>query len=174
MRVALEKVNGVSQGACFPFRAGFQCGVNRLVFAPDGTLFVGQTNRGWGSLGGKPFGLQRVTYTGVEPLDIHHVALTKTGFDLTFTKPIDPATLAVPVESYTYIYSSAYGCPETDRRAEPAAGSRLSADGKTLSVAVANLRPGRVYALRPEAIRTAAGEKLLHPEAYYTLNELVR
>ncbi|HEX4613950.1 MAG TPA: hypothetical protein VH092_37560 [Urbifossiella sp.] len=176
MRVALEKVNGVFQGACIPFRAGFQCGVNRLVFAPDGSLFVGQTNRGWGSLGGKPFGLQRVTYTGTEPLEIHHVALTRTGFDLTFTKPVDPASAAavVPVESYTYVYSSAYGCPETDRRSEPVTGSRLSADGKTLSLDVSTLRPGRVYAFRPDAVRTAGGEKLLHAEAYYTLNELVR
>jgi hypothetical protein len=176
MRVAMEKVNGVFQGACFPFRAGFQCGVNRLVFAPDGSLFVGETNRGWGSLGGKPYGLQRVTYTGVEPFEIHHVTLTKTGFDLVFTKPVDPAAAAaaVPVESYTYVYSSAYGCPETDRRSEQVTATRLSADGKTLSLDVPGLRPGRVYALRPDAIRPAAGEKLLHSEAYYPLNQLVR
>jgi len=176
MRVALEKVNGVYQGACFPFRSGFQSGVNRLAFAPDGSLLAGQTNRGWGSAGGRPYGLQRVAYTGTVPAEIHHVTLTKTGFDLTFTKPIDPASAAkaVPVESYTYVYSSAYGCPETDRRAEPVTASRLSADARTLSLAVAGLRPGRVYALRPEAIRTATGERLLHPEAYYTLNQLAR
>ncbi len=176
MRVALEKVNGVYQGACFPFRSGFQSGVNRLAFAPDGSLLAGQTNRGWGSAGGRPYGLQRVAYTGTVPPEIHHITLTKGGFDLTFTQPIDPATAAkaVPVESYTYIYSSAYGCPETDRRAETVTASRLSADGLTLSLAVPGLRPGRVYALRPEAIRTATGERLLHPEAYYTLNQLAR
>ena len=42
MRVALEKVNDVYQGACFPFRSGLQCGVNRLAFASDGSLFAGQ------------------------------------------------------------------------------------------------------------------------------------
>ena len=92
MRVALEKVNGRYQGACFPFRSGFQCGVNRLAFGPDGSLYAGQTNRGWGSLGGKPYGLQRLVYTGVLPFEIHTMKLTKTGFDLTFTKPLDPAT----------------------------------------------------------------------------------
>ena len=60
MRVYLEKINGRYQGACFPFRSGFECGVNRLVFGPDGSLYVGMTNRGWGSLGGKPYGLQRL------------------------------------------------------------------------------------------------------------------
>jgi len=178
MRVALEKVNGVYQGACFPFRSGLQCGVNRLAFAPDGSLFAGQTNRGWGSLGGKPYGLQRLVYTGEMPFEIHHVALTPTGFDLTFTKPLDPKAmgngLKAAVESYTYIYHSTYGCPETDRRAEPVAEARLSADGKTLSLTAEGLRKGRVYAIRLDGVKTPDGEKLLHDEAYYTLNELAK
>src|SRR4029077_21028765 len=39
MRVFLEKIKGRYQGACFPFRSGFQCGINRLVFGPDGSLY---------------------------------------------------------------------------------------------------------------------------------------
>ena len=100
MRVYLEKINGRYQGACFPFRSGFECGVNRLVFGPDGSLYVGMTNRGWGSLGGKPYGLQRLVYTGVLPFEIHEMKLTKDGFDLTFTKPLDAAT-AEKLESYS-------------------------------------------------------------------------
>ena len=92
MRVDLQKVNGRFQGACFPFRSGFECGVNRLVFGPDGSLYVGMTNRGWGSLGGKPYGLQRLVYTGVPPFEIQEMRLTKDGFDLTFTKPLDSAS----------------------------------------------------------------------------------
>jgi hypothetical protein len=38
MRLAVERVAGVVQGAVFPFRAGFQSGNNRLAFAPDGSL----------------------------------------------------------------------------------------------------------------------------------------
>ncbi|MDB5306420.1 MAG: hypothetical protein JWO38_622 [Gemmataceae bacterium] len=177
-RVALEKVNGVYQGACFPFRRGFQCGVNRLVFAPDGSLFAGQTNRGWGSIGGKPYGLQRLVYTGVMPFEIHHVTLTPTGFDLTFTKPLDPKTMTgvgkAFVGSYTYLYYSNYGCPEIDRRAEKVVATDLSADGMTLSLTVPGLRKGRVYEIRLDGAKTPDGEKLLHEEAYYTLNELAK
>src|SRR5262249_26047098 len=36
MRVFLEKVNGKYQGACFPFRQGFGCGIVPVRFAPDG------------------------------------------------------------------------------------------------------------------------------------------
>jgi hypothetical protein len=177
MRVALEKVNGVYQGACFPFRSGLQCGVNRLVFAPDGSLMVGQTNRGWGSVGPKPYGLQRIAYDGKEPFEIHHINLTKDGFDLVFTKPIDPATVgakAASVSSFTYVYHSNYGCPETDTRFEAVGKPTLSKDGKTLSVPVEGRKKGRVYEIRLEGLATTDGEKVLHPEAYYTLNELLK
>lgn len=177
MRVSLEKVNGVYQGACYPFRGGLQCGVNRLAFAPDGSLFAGQTNRGWGSAGGRPYGLQRITYNGVLPFEIHHVNLTAKGFDFTFTKPVDPKTIgpnAAAVGSYTYVYFSNYGCDEMDKRAEQVASVKLSADGKTLSVAVPGMRPGRVYELRLDGVKSTDGDAVVHPEAYYTLNELVK
>ncbi len=177
MRVALEKVDGEYQGACFPFRSGLQCGVNRLAFAPDGSMFAGQTNRGWGSLGGKPYGLQRLVYTGVEPFEVHHINLTKEGFSLTFTKPLDAESLGkkpVSVSSFTYVYNSNYGGPEIDTRAEPVGAATLSDDGKTLSVPVENLRRGRVYEFRLDGPKSRAGEGVLHPEAYYTLNYLAK
>lgn len=178
MRVALEKVNGVYQGACFPFRSGLQCGVNRLAFGPDGALYVGQTNRGWGSIGGKSYGLQRINFAGDVPAEIHHVTLTATGFDLTFTKSLDRAAAtianAVSVKSFTYVYKSDYGCPETDTRAEKVGAAKLSRDGKTLSVPASGLAKGRVYEIRLTGVKAADGEPVLHPEAYYTLNEVVR
>ena len=178
MRVALEKVNGVFQGACFPFRSGFQCGVNRLAFGPDGSLYVGQTNRGWGSLGGKPQGLQRLSFTGELPTEVHSVKLTKSGFDFKFTKPLDPTSVAktdaFALKSFTYIYDSNYGCPETDTTPEKVTAIRLSEDRKTVSIAVPELRVGRVYDFKLNQVKSAEGQDLLHAEAYYTLNELVK
>ncbi|HEY2787085.1 MAG TPA: hypothetical protein VGJ05_19140, partial [Fimbriiglobus sp.] len=172
------KVNGVYQGTCFPFRSGFQCGVNRLAFGPDGSLYVGQTNRGWGSVGGKPFGLQRISFEGAVPAEIHHIALSKAGFDLTFTEPLDPATAekadAISLKSFTYAYLSQYGCPEMDTRGEKVTEAKLSADRKTVSLTVAGLKPGRVYEFRLPDVKTADGTPILHPEAYYTLNALVK
>jgi hypothetical protein len=176
MRVYLEKIAGKYQGACFPFRSGGQCGINRLVFGPEGSLYAGQTNRGWGSLGGKDYGLQRIVYTGVEPFEIHSMKLKKDGFELTFTKPVDAAT-AAKLESYslvsfTYYYWPTYGSPEVDRQTENVVKATVGPDGKTVSLSVVNLRPGRVYELRPEGVRSVGGEALVHPEGYYTLNQL--
>jgi hypothetical protein len=175
MRVALEKVHGRYQGACFPFRSGYECGINRMVFAPDGSLYAGLTNRGWGSVGGKPYGLQRLVFTGVVPFEIHSMKVTNKGFDVTFTKPLDAATAqredAYSVQSFTYNYWSTYGSPEVDRRVEKVAGVTLSGQ-RTVSLAVEGLRKGRVYELHLDGVRSGDGDTVLHPEAYYTLNEL--
>ena len=64
VRVCLEEVAGNWQGACIPFRMGFQCGTIRCDFGPDGSLLVGMTNRGWGGRGNSPYGLQRLRWTG--------------------------------------------------------------------------------------------------------------
>ncbi len=175
LRVALEKVQGKYQGACFPFRGGFQCGINRLAFGLDGSLYAGQTNRGWGSVGGKPYGLERLVYTGELPFEILTMKLTKTGFDLTFTKPLamtadKPASYSL--QSFTYNYWPTYGSPEMDRKAEKIAAAQVSADRRTVSLTVTGLRRGRVYELNLNDIQSKEGEPVLHPEAYYTLNEL--
>ena len=60
MRVYLEKVQGHYQGACFPFRSGFGSGSLSVMIEADGAMFVGGTNRGWGSRGSKPFALDRL------------------------------------------------------------------------------------------------------------------
>src|SRR5262249_41134514 len=176
MRVALEKIDGHYQGACFPFRSGFQSGINRLAFAPDGSLYAGQTDRGWGSIGGKSYGLQRVGFSGVVPFEIHSMNLTKDGFDLTFTKPLDPATAEqlanYSLLSFTYHYWSTYGSPEVDRRAEKIESVKLAPDRRRVSLTANGLRKGRVYELHLQGIKSAAGDLVLHPEGYYTLNEL--
>jgi hypothetical protein len=52
VRMTLEQVGGVWQGAAYAFRQGFESGVARLQFGEEGSLFVGETGRGWGSVGG--------------------------------------------------------------------------------------------------------------------------
>jgi hypothetical protein len=134
------------------------------------------TSRGWGSVGGKPYGLQRLVWTGVVPFEIHTMRLTRDGFELTFTKPLDRATAgraeAYSLQSFTYNYWGTYGSPEVDRRAEKVRGVAVSADGRTVTLAAGGFRKGRVYELHVEGVKAADGVALLHPEAYYTLNEV--
>jgi hypothetical protein len=176
MRVYLEKINGKYQGACFPFRAGFESGVNRLAFDRDGSLYVGMTNRGWGSVGGKAYGLQRLVWTGKMPFEMHAIKLTEDGFDVTFTKPLDEKTAdkleAYSLQSFTYKYYGNYGCDEMDHRAEKVQSAKVSKDRKMVSLKVDGFRPGRIYELNLTGVKSEDGDAVLHPVGYYTLNEI--
>lgn len=176
MRVSLEKVQGVYQGACYPFRNGFSSGVLRTIWGKDGSMFVGMTNRGWGSTGPEPFGLQRVTWTGRMPFEIHTVNARPDGFELTFTEAVDPATAQDPssyaVTGFTYQYHSTYGSPITDQAATPIKGIQVSEDGRRVRLALAGLRAGFIHEIKAPGVRNAAGRPLLHDTAYYTLNRI--
>src|SRR5207248_7387452 len=134
------------------------------------------TDRGWGSTGGNPYGLQRLVYTGVVPFEIHAMKLTKDGFDLTFTKPLDAATAEklanYNLSSFTHYYWGTYGSPEMDTKAEKIQAVTVSADRMMASIKVDGFHPGRIYELHLDGIKSADGDAVLHPEAYYTLNQL--
>lgn len=176
MRVFLEKVDGEYQGACFPFRSGFDCGVNRMVFGQDGSMFVGMTNRGWGSIGRRPWGLQRLVYTGVLPFEIKEMRATPNGFELEFTKPVDVDVAndvaSYAMESYTYERWEKYGSPEIQRQAIAVESATVAADGRTVRLVVTGLRPTYVHELTLINFTDEAGNEILHDKAYYTLNRI--
>jgi hypothetical protein len=43
MRATTEQVNGVWQGACYPFREGLSTGILNVAFTPEGNLLAGGT-----------------------------------------------------------------------------------------------------------------------------------
>ena len=175
LRADLEKVGGEWQGASFLFLEGngLRTGNNRIAFSPDGrALYTCQTSRIWGS--GE--GLQRIVWTGKTPMDILHMRLTKTGFDLTFTKPVDAKTAASPdawsMSRYYYLYHSAYGSPKTEITPVKVTNVTISPDRLRVALTVDNLVPSRVYELRPARVTAADGTPLITRLAAYTLNRL--
>ncbi|MFN3486478.1 MAG: hypothetical protein ACK44W_13500, partial [Planctomycetota bacterium] len=173
-RVALEKVDGVYQGACFPFRAGFQSGNNRLAWGPDGSLWIGQTDRGFGAVGGRPFGLERVTWTGRVPFEIHEVRARSDGFELHFTRPAARSEAgraeAYSVQRYHYLYHATYGSPQVDVTPVAVREARVSEDGRRVTLVLGELVERRIYEIHVRGVRAGDGAPLLHAEAYYTLN----
>jgi hypothetical protein len=173
MRVALEKVNGEYQGACFPFRRGFQCGVNRLLFDADGSLLAGQTDRGWSSLGGQHEGLQRLVWTGAVPFEIERMTARPDGFELKFTRPLSASaveTNAITVRHFRYAYRRAYGGPALDIKNQTILAMEVSADRRRLRLALPPLAPRTIYHLRAPGLKADDGSPLLHDAAFYTLN----
>jgi hypothetical protein len=174
MRVFLERINGRYQGACFPFRQGFDSGSLAEEFAPDGSLFVYGTDRGWGSRGGKPFALQRLVWTKKVPFEIHEMRAKPDGFELAFTQPVDKKSAEDPasytLETYTYIYQSSYGSPEVDRTRPAIKRITAGPDNRSVRLFIDGLQQGHVHELHLPGVKSAEGESILHPDAYYTLN----
>jgi len=176
-RIFLEKVNGYYQGAVFPFLEGFDSGNIVARFAPDGSMFTGGTNRGWGSRGKQPFSLQRVNWTGHVPFEVHEMRAKPNGFELTFTQEAEIETLtdvsSYTIETYTYIYQKKYGSPEVDGTVPIISKATAGKDGKSVYLEVQGMVKGHVHELKIPGVRRKGSEQpLLHQVAYYTLNEI--
>ncbi|MDB5264190.1 MAG: hypothetical protein JWQ14_3473 [Adhaeribacter sp.] len=177
MRVVMEKVKGEYQGVAFDFRAGFQSGVMRMVFAPDNSLFVGETNRGWGSAGEANAGLQRLVWNANNPFEMRNVRATPDGFEVEFTQPVDRKSAedlaSYAVQSFTYKYHPVYGSPPVNNQEHKIKGVKVSEDGLKARIIVDNLRQHYVHNITLEGVRDKNNShSLIHTTAFYTLNNI--
>lgn len=174
-RCNLEKVDGVYQGAVFRFTQGIEAGVNRLVWGPDGSLYIGGvgSNGDWNHLNHR-FGLQRLVPRGEHTFEIHSVRATRTGFNVTFTEPpVNLSAAAIEADSFRYDSKGIYGGPKVDLNRFPVKVVK-GKDPKIARVHVPEMKPGYVYHLRFAALRNAKGQALWSSESWYTLNRVPR
>ncbi len=177
-RVMLERVNGQLQGALFRFTQGFESGVNRMAWGPDGSLYIGGIGAGgnW-NWRGTQFGLQRLKPNGITAFEMREVRATPTGFKIEFTKPVDRDWLAnaenFAVDSWTYAPTQDYGGPKVDERSHGVVRATPNEDGRTVTIEVAGLVPGRCYHIRTDP-KSLEGEEIWSTEAWYTLNMIPR
>ncbi|MEN9576374.1 MAG: hypothetical protein RL514_4229 [Verrucomicrobiota bacterium] len=184
-RVQLEKVNGEYQGAVWPFLKQFQSGVNRLVFGPDGKLYVGglQAPVSWKAVAPLDYALERISYTGKLPFEVKEVHAQRDGFELTFTQPVEAKTAADPesydVTQYGYKYHAKYGSPELDHDGKEnaatvikVAGATVSSDKLKVRLQLSGWKPGYVTMVRSLDVKNGAGESLVNDTFWYTLNQI--
>ena len=178
MRATTERVDGVWQGACYPFREGLGNGVLAIEFSDRGQLVTGGTNRGWPVRGNKRFVLERIEYTGVVPFDVLRVSARPDGFHVRFTGPVDEAAATAPssyrLRSFTHHYQKFYGSPEVDETTPVVASATLDDDAQGVHLVVDGLVEGHVHDLHFDGVRSADGAALVHPMAHYTLNRIPR
>lgn len=178
MRVVMEKVDGEYQGVSFDFRAGFQSGVLRMAWAKDGsTLFVGETNRGWGSAGDANEGLQRLVWNEKMPFEMRTIKAMPDGFEIEFTLPVDKKSAedlaSYSVQSFTYKYHSVYGSPPVNNITCPVKGVKVSEDGLKARIIVDSLRLDYVHNITLEGVRAKDHSySLVHPTGFYTLHHI--
>jgi glucose/arabinose dehydrogenase len=175
-RAYLEKVNGIYQGAVWKFLDGYRSGIVPLRLSDDAALFVGTTNRGWAARGGLPFSFERTRWNGKVPFEVHEMRAKPDGFELTFTKPVDPKTAgnkdSYKMAAWTYIYQKDYGSPEVDQAVPVIMDVVVGGDGMSVRLVIDGLVKGHVHHLNSAGLRSKGGEELWHADGYYTLNEI--
>ncbi|HEY3901900.1 MAG TPA: hypothetical protein VGM54_25020 [Chthoniobacter sp.] len=175
LRVAMEEVDGQLQGMAAELLSnhGLRKGDNRVAFAPDGSLWVGQTDHGWA--GDK--GIQRISWTGKVPLDVKEMHLTKNGFEMIFTKPLEAAAAnnaeTYKVRHYYYEYHAPYGSKEFDSQEEVPKSVTVSEDRTEVTLEFESMVAWRVYEFHLKGLKSDDGEEIANPLVAYTLNHLV-
>ncbi|SHM75783.1 cytochrome c [Cyclobacterium lianum] len=173
----LEKVNGQYQGAVFRFSQGFAAGVNRLVWGPDGALYVGEVGMvgGW-SWKENQFGLERLSYNGEPTAEMLAIRARSDGFEIEFTQPMNPDNFRpemIHLEQWRYEPTASYGGPKLDLEELVPEQADWSADGKKLYLKLRGLREKHViYFKISEQLRSKSGDPLWSSEAWYTLNHI--
>jgi len=178
IRMSLQRVGDVYQGAAYPFSRTRPEGEPSLQgplvcsVAPDGDVYVGNIrDSGWG--GGTNVGsIVRLRRGAPIPPGIAEVRARATGFEIRFTTPIKESTGTradnYHIESYRRESTPAYGGDDMDRREEHIASVTLSADRLRANVTVRELREGFVYVFRLSNLA-----KVFFPaEAYFTLRKI--
>ena len=178
-RTFIETIGGVEQGCVFRFSQGFAGGVNRIAWAPDGSLYVGQigSTGNWGQEGKKRFGLQRLQYNAAPVFEPLAVRARVNGFEIEFTEPLATNLGWEPthyhVEQWRYEPTDAYGGPKLDRVDLHVRSASVSPDRRRVALEIDGLKPGHVVYLRiGDVIRAESGRELWTTEAWYTLNRL--
>jgi mono/diheme cytochrome c family protein len=176
VRANVEQVNGVYQGACFPFWGKGLLGPLCLAFDPRGALYVGGiTEPGWMAQPDRG-ALYRIDFTGKAPFEMQSIHIRPRGFRVVFTAPVDRekagAVASYKLESYRYEYTGAYGSPELDRAAVKIEKVVVSPDGLSAELTTAPLTKDRVYLVSAPGVRSATGEAPVHTTGAYTLNEI--
>ncbi len=175
----VEKVNGQYQGCVFRFIQGLEAGVNRLVWGPDGALYIG----GVGSTGNWRqndklfYGLQRLKYNGKSTFEMLAVRAKSNGVEIEFTEPLQEgqgwAKADYDIQQWRYEPTPAYGGPKLDLKNLDILSVNVSEDRKKVFLELAGMKENHmvyVHLLNPYV--SAEGHGLWTSEAWYTMNQI--
>lgn len=176
-RVFLEKIGEEYQGAVMRFSAGFNCGVSRMKFAPNGDLIVGQIGDGdgnWNEPGKKLYGLQKLKANGKGAFEMLSVRSRPKGMEIEFTEQValdaDQAA-KYEVKTWTYERTSTYGGPKIGNKTHTVSKVLVDAGRKKVYLEVTGLVAGeRVVYIKLKGLKSAADGAAWTTEAWYTLN----
>ena len=158
-RIFVEKVGGEYQGSVFHFSGGLEGGVNRLLWGPDGHLYVGICGQGSGWSFKQDFGLQKIKSNGKAVFEMQSVRSRAGGMEIEYTEEIYAAAedkAKYTVKTSQYISTSKYDSPPQAGKTLAVSAVQVSSDRKKVFLDVPGLEADRVvyFSIIFPAIRT--------------------
>ena len=178
-RVFVEKVNGAYQGCLFRFSQGLEAGVNRLIWGPDGALYIGGVGNpgNWSHANHSWYGLQRMAYNGNSTFEMLAVRAKSNGMEIEFTEPLRPNEGHNPedylLQQWWYEPTAQYGGPKKDLEDLTIASVNISEDRKKVFLELPGIKPNHVvYIHLNKHFISAEDHDLWNMDAWYTLNQI--
>ncbi|MDW3650556.1 MAG: PA14 domain-containing protein [Bacteroidia bacterium] len=178
-RVYVEEVEGQLQGCLFRFSQGIEAGVNRLIWGPDGSLYIGGVGNpgNWSHQGGNWYGLQRMTYNEKTAFEMLKVSAKPNGMEIEFTEALPEAMAKDPtswnIQQWFYLPTANYGGPKMNEEQLNVNTIELSSDRKRVFLGLDGMKEGHVVYINIHApFKSDSGQSLWSTEAWYTLNKI--
>ena len=178
-RVFVEKVNGAYQGCVFRFIQGLEAGVNRMVWGPDGALYIGGVGStgNWQQSSKLWYGLQRLKYNEKSTFEMLAVRAKSNGVEIEFTEPLglnDGWNKSdYEIRQWYYLPTKEYGGPKLDDKALDILSVNVSEDRKKVFLELAGMEADHVvYVHLQKAFVSANNNELWATEAWYTMNAI--
>jgi hypothetical protein len=177
-RAFLEEVEGVVQGAAFPFSQGFRHLFHRFVFTEGGELYAGGIARGSDQeFIHRVSGLTRIRYTGKDVFEPLAVRVKSNGLEIEFSQPLEAGSGWNPagyhVAQWGYQSTQTYGGNKIRHRLAEVRSATVSADGRRVFLELPGMKEGEVVHVRlPHDMPSASGQALWAGEFWYTVNRI--
>jgi hypothetical protein len=109
------------------------------------------------------------------PMEMRTVSLTKTGFRIEFTKPVERSAAEQPgnykLQHWGYLYQAEYGSPKVGLTELQPTSVKVSSDGLSVELELPLVKE-QVYQLTLSNISGTDGSPITNANGYYTLNRL--
>jgi len=181
IRMSLERVEGVLQGAAYPFTVDFpstgsaMLGPIGCAVSPKGDLYVASIrDSGWGGANNIGELVRMRLNADALPAGVAEVRAIPRGFEISFTRPVDRAKAErvdnYVIASYRRVSTPNYGGPDVDRRSETPSRVTADAAGRRVRLEFPGLREGTVYEFHIRDLAVEPDALFFPAEAYYTLH----
>lgn len=175
VRASIEEVNGQYQGCMYKFSRGFDAGIFRILEGSEGQLYLGGLDGtgNWGFPRSSRIALHRIDWQEAAAFELTQIKARANGFVMEFSAPIAEAVQDTSL--HLKLSQWQYQSDGSRSEIEPIAVDSISfsADRKEVFVQSSQLSPQRVVHFElNDLLLSKAGDMILNPEAWYTLNQI--